>query len=386
MTQPVIGILGASGSVGSAALACLQGDSNLVLRAAYYSRAPQQPDKRRTTWSRVNIYDESALARFCSECTVVLNTAGPSIVIADHIARAADQAGAHYVDAFGGCLLAKRLQERPLSTGRCVIHSAGIYPGLSELLPRWLADTHFDSVHLLHGWSGGREACSAAAAADVLLSTQQGFGRAGAIWENGRRMTNAMAAHDFTDLPGFPGRVRVQPFLSAELEDMACYLNLHDAQWGNVMTSARTLEVIAHWSGRLSLHPGTTSTGACHDLLEQAVDELVDTARRDLLGHTAYYRLVIEMEGSVANKPRRLRAVLKAKNSYQVGGAVAADAVSTLIHNPPQPGVYRAASVLNWDEVLRSLQHNRSIEDFTIVAVPPPSCNRTAGKVEEGSL
>lgn len=386
MTQPVIGIVGASGSVGSAALECLQGDSNLVLRAAYCTRPPQQPDKRRTTWSCVNIYDESALARFCSECTVVLNTAGPSTLMADRIARAADLAGAHYVDAFGGCLLAKRLQQSPLSTGRCVIHSAGIYPGLSELLPRWLADTHFDSVDLLHGWSGGREACSAASAADVLLSTHQGFGRAGAIWKGGRRITNAMVAQDFIDLPGFPGRVRVQPFLSEELEGIACYLNLHDAQWGNVMASARALEVIAHWSGRLSLHPDTAGTGTHQNLLEQAVADLVDTARHDLLGHTAYYRLVIEMEGALASRPRRLRAVLKAKNSYQVSGAVAANAVSALIHNPPQPGVYRADSVLNWDEVLHSLRHNRCMEDFTIAVLPPSNCNPTTGKVEEGIL
>lgn len=387
MIQPVIGILGASGSVGSAALACLREDRNLVLRAAYYTHPPQHPDKsERLSWSRVDIYDDSSLARFCRGCTVVLNTAGPSMIIGDRIARAADQAGAHYADAFGGGLLASRLQADPLSPDRYVIHSAGIYPGLSELLPRWLADIHFDNVQSLHGWSGGREACSAAAAADVLLSTQQGFGLAGAIWKDGHRMTNAMTAEDFADLPGFPGRVLVQPFLSEELEQTARYLNLHNAKWGNVMASARALEAIAHWSRRLSLHPKSASTGKYQNLLKQAVDDLAEIARLDLIGQTPYYRLVIELEGSVSGEPRRLRAVLKATDSYRISGAVAANAVSLMINKPPQAGTYRADSVLNWDDVLCTLQHNRYIEDFTIAALPPSCANGTAGTVEEGIL
>lgn len=388
MTRPVIAIVGASGSVGSGALACLMhDDQRYVLRAAYHTRAPQDPDKYDSMcWSRVNIYDDSSLAQFCSGCTVVLNTAGPSSQIGDRVARAADRAGADYVDAFGGRQLSDLFQANPLSMNRRVIHSAGIYPGLSELLPRWLARTHFDKVQTLRGWSGGREACSPAAAVDVLASTHQVFGRAGALWEDGKRITNAMAAYSATDLPGFPGHVYVQPFLSEELERLIRDLDLHDVRWGNVMASTRALEVIARWSSRLGIHAGAENTQAYRQLLQQAVNDLVETASMDLAGQTPYYRLLIDMEGTASGATRRLRAVLKARDSYRVSGAVAANAASVLVTNPPPPGTYRADSILDWEAVLSTLQHNRCIDDFTLAFRGAAGCDDGTDRIEEGVL
>lgn len=388
MTLPVIAIVGASGTVGSGALACLmQHNERYTLRAAYYTRPPQDISTHRSVcWRRVNVYDESSLARFCSGGTVVLNTAGPSSLIGDRVARAADKAGADYVDAYGGRLLSDLFQESRLSMKRRVIHSAGIYPGLSELLPRWLAKTHFDNVHTLRGWSGGRELCSPAAAVDVLASTHQGFGHAGAIWENGNRITNAIAAEADAALPSFAGRVYVQPFLSQELELLVRDLDLRDVRWGNVMASTRALDVIARWGSRLGVHARAMNTKAYRQLLQQAVDELVDTARMDLLGQTPYYRLLIEMEGVRAGTSKRIRAVLKAKDSYRVSGAVAANAASMLVTDPPAPGIHRADSILNWEEVLRTLQHNRCIDNFTITAISTSCCKGGYNQIEEGAL
>lgn len=388
MTLPVIAIVGASGAVGSGALACLiQDNERYMLRAAYYTRPPQDIDTHRSVcWRRVNVYDELSFTQFCNGCTVVVNTAGPSSLIGDRVARAADKAGADYVDAYGGRLLTELLQASPLSIKRRVIHSAGIYPGLSELLPRWLARTHFDNVHTLRGWCGGREVCSPAAAVDVLASTHQGFGHAGAIWENGSRITNAMAAHADADLPGFAGRVYVQPFLSEELELLGRDLDLRDVRWGNVMASTRALEIIARWGRRLGAHATAMNTETYRQLQQQAVDELVDTARIDLAGQTAYYRLLIEMEGIRAGTAKRLRAVLKARDSYRVSGAVAANAASMLVTDPPPPGIYRADCILDWEKVLRTLRHNRCIDDFTIASLSASCCNDGPDQIEEGVL
>ncbi len=387
MSLPVIGIAGASGSVGAGALACLVGEQgHYELRAAYHTHPPGDIDEHKSVrWHQLNVYDEASLAQFCSGCSVVLNTAGPSSLIGDRVARAADHAGADYVDAFGGRLLVDQLQANPLSTSRRVIHSAGIYPGLSELLPRWLARTQFDSVYGLHGWSGGREACSASAAIDVLASTHQGFGRAGAIWKNGSRITNAIAAYTQADLPGFAGSVSVQPLLSEELELLGRELQLRDLQWGNVMASTRALEVIARWGTRLGVQTSAVDARDYLQLQQQAVDDLVDTARMDLVGHTPFYRLLLEMEGTQAGTHKRIRAILKAMDSYRVSGAVAANAASRLVTDPPPQGVYRADTVLDWSQILRTLQENRCIDDFTIATLTAP-CSGSMNPVEEGVL
>jgi len=207
MTDPMIGIVGASGAVGGAALANLSSEGRYVLRAGYRSQPLHHTIAADVKQQQVNIDDEVSLARFCKNCSIVLNAAGPSCRIGDRVARAADEAGAHYVDTFGGALLVQQLATLPLSPGCCVIHSAGIYPGLSALLPRWMAEQGFDCVRALRGWSGGRERCTPAAAADVLLSTVQGFGQAGTAWVEGHRTTEALVPCDAVEVVSFPGRV-----------------------------------------------------------------------------------------------------------------------------------------------------------------------------------
>jgi len=304
MTAPMIGIVGASGAVGGAALANLSSEGRYALRAGYRSRPLHHKIAADVEQQQVNINDEVSLTRFCKNCSIVLNAAGPSYRIGDRVVLAADEAGAHYVDAFGGALLVQQLAALPLSPGRCVIHSAGIYPGLSALLPRWMAEQGFDCVRALRGWSGGREHCTPAAAADVLLSTVQGFGQAGTAWVEGHRTTGSLVPRAAVEVVGFPGRVHAQPFFSEELKRLVEELGLHDAHWNNVMPSARAMDVISRWCGRL----GTTEP-LDEALLQQAVADLVHTAQIDVAGQTPYYRLVVEMEGERAGRPRRLRAV-----------------------------------------------------------------------------
>ncbi|MGE8655507.1 MAG: saccharopine dehydrogenase NADP-binding domain-containing protein [Achromobacter sp.] len=381
MTAPMIGILGASGAVGSTALASLVSEGRYVLRAGYRSRPPRGDTTSCVERQQVDVDDEASLARFCKSCSVVLNAAGPSCRIGDRVARAADAAGAHYVDAFGGALLVQQLTTLPLSPERCVIHSAGVYPGLSALLPRWMAGQGFDLVLALRGWAGGRERCTPAAAADVLLSTVQGFGQAGTAWVEGRRMAGALAPRDAVEVVGFPGRVRVQPFFSEELEQLVVELGLHDAQWNNVMPGARTIGIISRWRSRLGTPESIDETW-----LAQAVAELVQTAQLDVAGQTPYYRLVIEMEGVRAEQPHHLRAVLRAPDSYCVSGAVAASAALCLLDAPPEPGVHSADRVLVWNAVRDRLQTWGVIEAFNLVELSADDIHAATTSVEEGAL
>jgi len=381
MTAPMIGIVGASGAVGGAALANLSSEGRYALRAGYRSQPPHHKIAADVEQQQVNIDDEVSLARFCKNCAIVLNAAGPSCRIGDRVARAADEAGAHYVDAFGGALLVQQLATLPLSPGCCVIHSAGIYPGLSALLPRWMAEQGFDCVHALRGWSGGRERCTPAAAADVLLSTVQGFGQAGTAWVEGHRTTEALVPCDAVEVVGFPGRVHAQPFFSEELKQLVEELGLHDAHWNNVMPSARAMEVISCWCGRLS-----TTEPLDEALLQQAVTDLVHTAQIDVAGQTPYYRLVVEMDGEREGRPRRLRAVLRAQDSYRVSGAVAASAVIWLLDAPPAPGVHSADQVLAWDVVCSHLQRWGVIEAFNLVEFLAIDNHLITASVEEGAL
>jgi len=381
MTAPMLGIVGVSGAVGGAALTSLSREGQYTLRAGYRSQPLRCEIMPNVEQRQVNIDDEASLARFCKGCSVVLNAAGPSCRIGDKVARAADKAGAHYVDAFGGTLLARQLTALPLSPECCAIHSAGIYPGLSALLPRWMAGQDFDCVRALRGWSGGRERCTPAAAADVLLSAIQGFGKAGVAWVKGCHTKGALTPDDAVEVMGFPGLVHTQPFFSEELKLLVEDLGLHDARWNNVMSSARAIDVISRWCGRLA-----TTELLDEGLLQQAVAELVHTAQIDVTGQIPYYRLVVEMDGERAGRPRCLRAVLRAPDSYRVSGAVAASAVICLLDAPPAPGVHSADRVLAWDAVCDRLQGWGVVEAFNLVELLADNSRSATIPVEEGVL
>lgn len=378
MRHSVIGIVGAAGAVGSAALDGLHTSPHWTLRAGYRSQPARNDAATDIDWRHVNVDDSASLGRFCDGCTVVLNTAGPSCRIGDRVARAADVAGADYVDAFGGVVLVRQLAAQSLSRERRVIHSAGVYPGLSAVLPRWLVRQGFDRVHALRGWAGGRERCTPAAAADVLLSTIDGFGQAGVAWIDGRRVTDALPPRDEVELVGFPGRVHVQPFFSQEMEQLAGELGLRDAHWNNVMPSGRATETIARWCGRLSARLDDST-------LEHAISDLVETARRDVAGQAPYYRLVLEMDGERAGRPHCVRVVLNARDSYRVSGTVAASAVSCLLDTPPAPGIHSAGSVLAWEPLLDRLRCWGAVDSFSLVELPVNDAAVEA-VIEEGTL
>lgn len=377
-----IGVVGASGAVGHAALKYLQAQERFQLRGGYRSRAPQDSGASEAlSWQAVDVEDPTSLTRFCEGCDIVLNTAGPSSRLGDRVARAADAAGADSVDAFGGEHLQRQLARQPLSAGRRVIHSAGSFPGLSGLLPRWLAARQFDRVHALRAWAGGREHCTPGAGADVLLSTVQGFGRAGAAWIDGRRVAGILPAMESVQIASFPGRVFAQPFLSQEMEGVAIALGLRHAQWHNVSPSIHATEVIGRWSGRLAAMASIDDA-----VLTQAVNELILTAQRDMAGGTPYYRLVLELDGEHAGQPRRQRAVLRSSDSYRLSAAMAAATVLALADDTPPIGVHAADGILDADNVVAQLLAWHAVDAIDVVDLPLLHDAEPGVLAEEGVL
>jgi len=92
----------------------------------------------RVSTALVDVLDQNSLDDFCSRCSIIVNLAGPVMVLEDRVAQAAFRRQCHYVDAAG----LMTVRERMLPHSRviadlglsCVI-SAGLLPGISEILP-----------------------------------------------------------------------------------------------------------------------------------------------------------------------------------------------------------------------------------------------------------
>ncbi|MBF6301310.1 hypothetical protein IU459_27765 [Nocardia amamiensis] len=139
--RPVIGVLGASGAVGSAVLAMLSGHRP---RPGYRA-------------------DFADLRSWCAGCQVVINCTGHPLASEIHAA------GAHYVDPCAGPATGRR------SGGeRVAVYDAGAMPGAIGLLPRLLAAQLDEKPARLSVTAGGLYRFTPASARE-FLGTRDGW-------------------------------------------------------------------------------------------------------------------------------------------------------------------------------------------------------------------
>jgi hypothetical protein len=100
----------------------------------------------------LDILDVHSLDDFCGRCSIIVNCAGPVMVLQDRVAQAAFRRGCHYIDAAGMSLVKERMlpHSREIEdSGLSFVISAGWTPGLTELLPVYAdaqARTKLDSI------------------------------------------------------------------------------------------------------------------------------------------------------------------------------------------------------------------------------------------------
>lgn len=346
----IVGVLGASGAVGRAAVRELRdlGHSALLLggRRIDALRAVARDDLAGDGETmRADVSDPGSLAAFAGRCDVVLNCVGPTYRLKATVAAAALDASAHCVDVAGDDPAAEALlgAGNPAAGGRSVVLSAGALPGLSTILPRWLAHHGPDTATGLTAYCGGLEPCSPTVAEDLMLSLTTGgaggaaYGEPLAGWRAGRKLSRASRPIEDAEAPGFAGRVAIQPFLSAETERLAADLGLDRVDWFNVHPGRQVRALL----NRL---PGSLAAGADRaDLAER----MMLAARLDLAGRTPYYVMHFALVGSTDGMPTSRRLTLRAASSYRLTAAVGALAVHAVLRGDVPPGVHFACDVLD---------------------------------------
>ncbi|HYA25352.1 MAG TPA: saccharopine dehydrogenase NADP-binding domain-containing protein [Terriglobales bacterium] len=143
MTQTAtFGVVGGYGSTGRVVVSelhkCCRGEILIGGRDLAKANALAGQFGSRMSAARIDVLDSRALDDFCSQCSIVVNCGGPVMALQDRVAQAAFRKHCHYVDA-AGLLVVK---ERMLPHGREIadlglsfVISAGLLPGISEILP-----------------------------------------------------------------------------------------------------------------------------------------------------------------------------------------------------------------------------------------------------------
>lgn len=345
----MIGVLGASGAVGRAAVTALReaGLGPLRLGARRPHALPADGAAERVA---VDATDPRSLAAFCAGLTVLLNCAGPTYELQERMAVAALAAGSDYVDVGGDDPVAEALAARGAPPqGRSVVLSAGTLPGLSVIVPRWLAGRSPGGTRLV-AYAGGLEPCTRTVAEEVLLSLTVGgaggeaFGHSLAAWRHGRRAEKVLRITEDADVPSFPDRAVAHPLLTAESERLAAALGLAELDFYNVHPGPRVRALFAQ------LPTLDTTAGSARD---RVIDRLTAAASVDLAGREPYYRMLFTLTGQHGSRS----ATVRSGDSYRLTAAVAVLAVRAVLAGEIKPGLHYGGEVLNphWavDEINR---------------------------------
>lgn len=311
----------------------------------------------------VDLFDAESLRAFVGGSRAVLNCAGPSHRIGDRVARATLAAGADYIDAAGDDALHALLDPADYqSSGRRALLSAGMQPGLSALLPRWLA-THLPRPLRLTSYLGLNDRFTAVAADDYLHGAADGNSEPLAAWRDRGRRAGASRRQRDTTLPFFNGPVAVLPYLNREGERLARVLNLRDGDWHSAIEGRHVLAAFdrAHALPR-----------------EEAIALLRHASALDLAGRRPTATLLCQLDGENSS----VSVLLRAPGNAALSGGFAAVAVQAALSESIAPGRHYAAMAMDPAGSLQALRDCGAVEVLNRFDGPLP-CEALT---EEGAL
>ncbi|MFS0554777.1 saccharopine dehydrogenase family protein [Brevibacillus sp. 179-C9.3 HS] len=235
-----IGILGATGVVGSAAVHTILSRTNhqIVLGGRNPGKLselfPGMED--RLECLQVDVFAEEELDDFCGRCDLVINCAGPSKQIVDKVADGCLKHAIHYVDVSGDEHLYQQLLTRKQEIeekGLSFIISAGVYPGLSEVFPAYVAEKDLDEIDLLEVFFAGQGSFSLNAAYDIVCSIEEDTGWGMYYCKQGEVKKIDGPFHRNYTFPHPAGKRDTYPVMTREFSQMASHHHIASAYFYN---------------------------------------------------------------------------------------------------------------------------------------------------------
>lgn len=226
--KQTIGILGATGVVGHAAVQTILSSTKhqIVLGGRNPGKLNEllAAGEGRVDCLGVDVFNKEQLHHFCSRCDVVINCAGPSKQIVDRVAIACLEHAVHYVDVSGDEHLYRELLSKKQEIEQkelLFVIAAGVYPGLSEVFPAYVAENHLDEVDLLELFFAGQGGFSLNAAYDIVCSIEEDTGWGMSYCKGGEVKKIDGPFHRSYAFPQPAGKRDTYPVLTREFSEMA---------------------------------------------------------------------------------------------------------------------------------------------------------------------
>jgi hypothetical protein len=350
----MIGILGGYGKVGLQAARVLKGWGNPSLRIG--GRNPEKVQNKiinefpDAEWVKVDIENDDSLKNFITDCELIVNCAGPSHRITARAAQMCLSYGCHHIDAGEG----KNIERMHKSSQRtAAFYGAGAIPGLSGLLPRWLANS-FDNVKNLIAYTGGLDQFTLSGAEDYLFGVFDEAKEPLAAWKNGACCSSSLNRRSGVALPFFPHEVNLQPYFDTETEFVAKSLSLRNGEWYLAVDGEHTSAALEGISAQF------------HADAKAAIKHLCLATELDAAGRQTYLNYLVQLEGVKQGKSLTRTLVLQTMGTSVLTGSVAAVTGIALLEGELPVNVGPIAAIPDPDKVIARLSETRIISRLKV--------------------
>lgn len=344
----MIGIIGGYGDIGFQVAQILKKELNERLRIGGRNADKIFPNIKQPffddEWMKVDIRDMDSIKEFIGGCKIVVNCTGSSYRRTLKLAKAAVSYGCQYVDV--GFDKEFRLLNTYLQNGN-VIYATGSMPGLSGVLPRYLAEK-FDLVKNMEFYYAGLGVFTPTAAEDYLEGLFSKDNKTMMIVKNGKIIpysTDESINHK--NLLSKKER-KLFPYFDEESQFIRKTLNLKNGKWFIAIDGECTLNVLE--KARFNYDKNK----------EETIRELCTATCADCQGRNTYVEFIVQIEGKINGENQSRTLILKYDNPSRLTGLVAASVVIALSQNKLSKGVYSLGAckeINDLMEIMRSV-HN----------------------------
>jgi hypothetical protein len=284
----------------------------------------------------IDLAHQARLDTFVRGCSIVVDCSGPASRYASRVAAAVQRAGAHLVAAGSDAELEARAGTTAPTS---VLYAAGALPGLSGLLPRWLAAS-FDQVRSLTVYGGVLDRFTLAGAEDYLVGVLGDTTEPLAALRHGVIQSGVLYRRTQAQLPFFPRELTLLPYVDSECRQVAQALSLAEGSW-YVAVDGQHLAVAL--DDARAADPRTAALGLCR------------ASALDVAGRKPYVRFLIQLEGLIQGVSATRTALLQAPGIASLTGATAAAVTLVLQEGGLPRGVHAAAALPDPQRIVERL-------------------------------
>lgn len=366
MDKKTIGILGATGYVGRGAVRAMLAftEYRILIGCRNEERVRHLFPKmeQKIGCLQVDVHNRDQLHRFCGKCDIVVNCAGPSKQIADTVAAACIEQGVHYVDVSGDEHLYEQLMKRKQEIEEkelSIVISAGVYPGLSEIFPAYVAETYFDDIDALELFFAGQGGFSLNAAYDIVCSIEEDTGLGMTYCKHGEAQKMDGPFHRNYSLPFPAGKRDTYPVLNREFQQMARQNKMKSAYFYNTYPNHSVLNQFVMIKALEQYKTEEQKRASAKALTEQ-----FEANNKEANAFTMFHLIA---SGSKHGKPLKLVANLLSQNDWNtLSGILAAHAAKSIMEeDEKKSGCFFVAEAVQAAKLIGELSERHIVIEHT---------------------